>query len=837
MVHADLSFKGETHVGSDRAPERPSDVKSLLHILTNEIEHARVRQDGALQELERHIRTLEAAQSHGTSIEWDQASADALAALYDHRNSDAMAGFQRPSSGVPAYAPHELHDVYQRMEALESEISRALHDLAQRRDLPGLRDVEGQVRDLTSQLDEVKGQLQRLEAVELLVRDIAWQVSDERLSKLVRQGTTTAHDLADMDAAAAHHEDLRQFITETINDWRDAEARASETARDLAHERHEMLAQLIETSIVERRQAEVQAMGVLDTLQEALVNVLDRIETLEASMGQMAPHAAPPAYIDPHRHASSQQSHLADVIAEHDGWARGPAEVRAPHPVQPTAEPMTLTIDASIPPHDVTPQPTATKPAVAPEVSAPQRGTEQSRRDMLLEVHRAKLKASVQRVNEPAASVQAAKTPRKASPTGRLPGGSTTLLAAALALVVAINGGLLLFGRKDAPVPTVTIEPLASAAPSGEDSAPQAAAAAEHAEEHASGHVAAPAQVQPDPPPASQQPNQFGYGYYGNAIEETQLPATDAPNAPPRGMTVEASPQTGSQEALAASYENQVLAGLSGDLGVAASQTTPSDMLPEKAGRVDAALTVEEPSREEVKADAQPVEAEAKPQLDLPPLTVGPQSLRLAAANGNAAAEFEVATRIAEGKGTTQDPKEALRWYQRSASRGFVQAQYRVGTFYERGLAVDRDLPRAMVWYQRAAEQGNVKAMHNLAVLSAGGVNGNPDYKAALNWFTKAANHGLADSQYNVAVLYENGLGPSADRIVAYKWYSLAAKGGDKDAAERRDALKASLSANERKAAEGLIAAFRPEMPDKLANDPLAALEAWKKEASNQVHE
>ncbi len=122
-----------------------------------------------------------------------------------------------------------------------------------------------------------------------------------------------------------------------------------------------------------------------------------------------------------------------------------------------------------------------------------------------------------------------------------------------------------------------------------------------------------------------------------------------------------------------------------------------------------------------MKADAQSeAQAEAKPQLDLPPLTVGPQSLRLAAADGNAAAEFEVATRIAEGKGTTQDPKEALRWYQRSASRGFVQAQYRVGTFYERGLAVERDLPRAMVWYQRAAEQGNVKAMHNLAVLSAG---------------------------------------------------------------------------------------------------------------------
>ncbi len=60
------------------------------------------------------------------------------------------------------------------------------------------------------------------------------------------------------------------------------------------------------------------------------------------------------------------------------------------------------------------------------------------------------------------------------------------------------------------------------------------------------------------------------------------MPVMEAPNAPPSGMTVEASPHTASQEALAASYENQVLAGLSGDVGVAASQSTPADLLPEK---------------------------------------------------------------------------------------------------------------------------------------------------------------------------------------------------------------------------------------------------------------
>ena len=44
----------------------------------------------------------------------------------------------------------------------------------------------------------------------------------------------------------------------------------------------------------------------------------------------------------------------------------------------------------------------------------------------------------------------------------------------------------------------------------------------------------------------------------------------------------------------------------------------------------------------------------------LPPATVGPFSLRIAAAKGDASAQFEVASRLAEGKGLDQDLKEAV---------------------------------------------------------------------------------------------------------------------------------------------------------------------------------
>ena len=189
----------------------------------------------------------------------------------------------------------------------------------------------------------------------------------------------------------------------------------------------------------------------------------------------------------------------------------------------------------------------------------------------------------------------------------------------------------------------------------------------------------------------------------------------------------------------------------------------------------------------------------------MPAATVGPLSLRLAAANGDPSAEFEVGARLAEGKGTAQNFKEAAKWYQLSADHGFAQAQYRLGTLYERGLGLKPDRAQALAWYRRAADQGNIKAMHNLAVLSANQSDQSPDYATAAHWFEEAAKRGLADSQFNLAVLYENGLGVTRDMKQAFMWLSLAARDGDNEAVRRRDILRGKLTAEEIAAAEQMI--------------------------------
>jgi localization factor PodJL len=272
----------------------------------------------------------------------------------------------------------------------------------------------------------------------------------------------------------------------------------------------------------------------------------------------------------------------------------------------------------------------------------------------------------------------------------------------------------------------------------------------------------------------------------------------------PDGIAMQDGAHSGMQ--IAQMNEQVRMAQMSGQLGIAAAKATPASLM-----------------QDHVVAAATDNASEAP---KLPPATVGPYSMRLAAVQGDASAQFEVASRLAEGKGTDQDLIEASQWYQRAAAQGFPMAQFRLGTLYERGIGVKADAQRAQVWYERAAGQGNIKAMHNLAVLIAS--RGNADYKTAAGWFTTAAEHGLGDSQFNLAILFENGMGVEKNPIEAYKWLVLAAKSGDKDASARRDAMKAKLTPAQIEQAQNEVDTWRAKPITGIANDARFAGQAWR---------
>lgn len=196
---------------------------------------------------------------------------------------------------------------------------------------------------------------------------------------------------------------------------------------------------------------------------------------------------------------------------------------------------------------------------------------------------------------------------------------------------------------------------------------------------------------------------------------------------------------------------------------------------------------------------------------EMPPQEIGNLSLRQAAATGDPAAQFEVASRFAEGRGVPVNPSQAVQWYQRAAAQGLAPAQYRLGSMYEKGHGVTQDRSAARIWYQRAAELGNRKAMHNLAVMYADGVSGEPDMTNAARWFRKAADYGLNDSQFNLGILYARGLGTPRNLAEAYKWLSIAAANGDADASQRRDAIASELDQQTLAVTRLAIQTWQPE--------------------------
>jgi localization factor PodJL len=235
-------------------------------------------------------------------------------------------------------------------------------------------------------------------------------------------------------------------------------------------------------------------------------------------------------------------------------------------------------------------------------------------------------------------------------------------------------------------------------------------------------------------------------------------------------------------------------------------------------GSISQAMTMSPTARPAINASSASAALAARVDR-LPPAIGG--VLRAAAAKADAAAEYEIAQRFAEGRGVPENLEEAADWYARAAKQGLPIAQFRLGSFYEKGFGVKRDLDAARSLYIAAAEAGNAKAMHNLAVLFAEGIDGKPDYQTAAKWFRKAAEYGLTDSQYNLGILYGRGIGMQPNLPEAYKWFTLAARDGDKESAAKRDDVGRRMDAQSLAAAKAAAEAFTPmEQPEAATQAP-----------------
>jgi uncharacterized protein len=59
-----------------------------------------------------------------------------------------------------------------------------------------------------------------------------------------------------------------------------------------------------------------------------------------------------------------------------------------------------------------------------------------------------------------------------------------------------------------------------------------------------------------------------------------------------------------------------------------------------------------------------------------------------------------------KGRGVPQNDKTALKWYRLAAEQGNAAAQFNLGVMYNEGEGVLENYKTAAKWYKLAAEQG-----------------------------------------------------------------------------------------------------------------------------------
>lgn len=757
---------------------------------------------------------------------WDRQSADALAGLYGDvpsDKSDAEDGassrideawlesrFAEIARGIEHSLAHVkpengLSDLSQRIDQFERQFTKVFSGVATHDDLAAVRQIEAHMVEVVHHLEKTNDQLDRLSTLETQLASVS-----ETLAGM-QAASANAQVSPDIDAIArAVAEETAQRFASRYADDRNAGA--------------DELRPLIEQLMAENRQGGEHTAAILDTMQQAMVRLLDRVDAIDLS---------PPAS-------------FSDLDVSHSSFANplmfGSDTVHAE-----AFEPPVSTSGFETPgaaPFDQGLQPPSFSGPYGSDALTEDMAqrSEKMRQEFVADVRRAKARLAQEgdqlTAGSPAAPLSG-RRPVRPSPAAAKnsfgPSAPSPRLMLVAALVLVALAGLWYtfgFGVKREPELLVPAERMSGQrAQDGKTSGTSdAIKTSPSAPTGGSERTTAPAPDANGPRGDLAPAGASNAANSASADDGASEPRTALPMI---GVAVDLD-QPVSQAELEQARRHQAMAAMSGELGNAAGRpgetgSIPTSMVPSEAETEGIAR------QPQTSGDAPPEGVRRSAPLEMPSAMIGPLSLRLAAANGDSSAQFEVGARYAEGKGVTQNFKEAAKWYQRSADQGFAQAQYRLATLYERGLGLKPDRAQAAMFYERAAAQGNIKAMHNLAVLSANQTDRAPDYTTAAHWFSEAAKRGLPDSQFNLAILYENGLGVDRDLKQAFLWVSIAARAGDGDATRRRDILRGKLTGQEIADAQILIANWRLVPSDRTINDALVAGDLWKKNPKNGI--
>lgn len=120
---------------------------------------------------------------------------------------------------------------------------------------------------------------------------------------------------------------------------------------------------------------------------------------------------------------------------------------------------------------------------------------------------------------------------------------------------------------------------------------------------------------------------------------------------------------------------------------------------------------------------------------------------------------FEHAALLGHGESAYQmgllqaDPKRQVEWYSMAAATGQADAQYALGEAYLHGRGTAKEPAWGLSWFERAARAGHVRAQYAMGVALMSGLAGSTMREEALVWLLIAKQNGFADADLMIGLL------------------------------------------------------------------------------------
>ena len=171
---------------------------------------------------------------------------------------------------------------------------------------------------------------------------------------------------------------------------------------------------------------------------------------------------------------------------------------------------------------------------------------------------------------------------------------------------------------------------------------------------------------------------------------------------------------------------------------------------------------------------------------------------RVAAEQGQAIAQYNLAQRLLWGNGLPKDERAAAEWLGRAAMQGHTEAICELGTLYRFGRGIEQSFVKAAELHVIAALAGDATAFGNLS-----------DYYPEVE---KAALDGSMSASLSLAKMYDNGLAVEKDKAKVLAWLRWGKDHGTYDADNAHDELddmlgfySLTISDSDKAAADALL--------------------------------